>query len=201
MIPHHGELAFAGNGFEQEQTVGGETERAVLQALEGCDEERRQKEDEAAESDLKSDGSAHETAWRVRIFTTFERGNGPDGRGTESRKQTKQKNDEENEAEGEEKYTPVRGKGEARWVLGRIDEAEHKGRRPCRKECAKYGGKEREQGALAQDELDEATTAGADRDSESHLLGAGSSLGGHHVGDVDAGDEQDEGGQQTENTE
>src|SRR5438270_3201235 len=41
LIPEHGELAFAGNGFEQEQTVGGEPEWAVLQALEGCDEERR----------------------------------------------------------------------------------------------------------------------------------------------------------------
>ena len=90
MIPDDGELAFAGNGFEQEQTVGGETEGAVLQALEGCDEERRQKEDEETESDLKSDGSTHETAWRVRIFTAFEGGDGPDGRGTESRKQTKQ---------------------------------------------------------------------------------------------------------------
>ena len=90
LIPDDGELAFAGNGFKQEQTVGGETEGAVLQALEGCDEERRQKEDEETESDLKSDGSTHETAWRVRIFTTFEGGDGPDGRGTESRKQTKQ---------------------------------------------------------------------------------------------------------------
>ena len=54
LIPDHGELAFAGNSFEQEQTVGGETEGAVLQALEGCDEERRQKEDEETESDLKS---------------------------------------------------------------------------------------------------------------------------------------------------
>ena len=86
LIPDYGELAFAGNGFEQEQTVGRETQRAVLQALERCDEERRQKEDEAAESDLKGDGSTHETAWRVRIFTTFEGGDGPDGRGTESRK-------------------------------------------------------------------------------------------------------------------
>ena len=90
LIPDEGELAFAGNGFKQEQTVGGETERAVLQALEGCDEERRQKEDEETESDLKSDGSAHETVWRVRIFTTFEGGDRPDGRGPESRKQTKQ---------------------------------------------------------------------------------------------------------------
>jgi Domain of unknown function (DUF932) len=40
LIPDDGELAFAGDGFQQEQTVGGETEGAVLQALEGCDEER-----------------------------------------------------------------------------------------------------------------------------------------------------------------
>src|SRR5882757_2483626 len=89
LIPDHGELAFAGNGFEQEQTFGGEAEGAVLQALERCDEERRQKEDEATESDLKSDGPTHETAWRVRIFTTFEGSDRPDGRGAESRKQTK----------------------------------------------------------------------------------------------------------------
>jgi hypothetical protein len=75
--------------LEQEQTVCRETEGAVLQTLEGCDEERRQKEDEAAESDLKSDGSTHETAWRVRIFPTFEGGDRLDGRGAESRKQTK----------------------------------------------------------------------------------------------------------------
>src|ERR1700728_898682 len=128
LIPDYGELAFAGDGFQQEQTVGGETEGAVLQALEGCDEERREKEDEETESDLKSDGSPHETAWRVRILTTFERGDGPDGGGTESRKQTKQYNDQENEPEAEEKHTPVGGKGEARRVVGRIDEAEHKGR-------------------------------------------------------------------------
>ncbi len=30
LIPDDGELAFAGNGFKQEQTVGGETEGAVL---------------------------------------------------------------------------------------------------------------------------------------------------------------------------
>jgi diguanylate cyclase (GGDEF)-like protein len=35
LIPDDGELAFAGNSFEQEQTVGGEAEGAVLQALEG----------------------------------------------------------------------------------------------------------------------------------------------------------------------
>ncbi len=40
LIPDDGKLAFAGNGFEQEQAVGGEAERAILQALEGCDEER-----------------------------------------------------------------------------------------------------------------------------------------------------------------
>jgi hypothetical protein len=115
----------------------------------------------------------------VRIFTTFEGGDGPDGRGTESRKQTKQKNDEENEPGAEEKHTPVGGKSEVRRVVGGIDEAEHKRRRPRRKECAKDGGKEREQRALAKDELDEAPTAGADRDSESHLLGASGGLGGH----------------------
>ena len=151
MIPDDGELAFAGNGFEQEQTVGGETERAVLQALERCDEERRQKEDEAAESDLKSDGSAHETAWRVRIFTTFERGNRPDGRGTKSRKQAKKKNDEEDEPEGEEKDPPVGGKGKARRIVGRIDEAEHKWGGPRRKQCAEDGGQEREQRALSRE--------------------------------------------------
>jgi hypothetical protein len=86
LIPDDGELAFAGNGLEQEQTVGGETEGAILQALEGCDEERRQKEDEETESDLKSDGSTHETARRVRIFTTFEGDDRPDCRGAESRK-------------------------------------------------------------------------------------------------------------------
>ena len=32
----------------------------------------------------------HETAWRVRILTTFKGGDRPDGRGSESRKQTKQ---------------------------------------------------------------------------------------------------------------
>ena len=90
MIPDGGKLAFAGNSFEQEQPVGGEAERAILQALEGCDEERRQKESKETESDLKSDGSTHETAWRVRIFTTFERGDRADGRGPERRKQTKQ---------------------------------------------------------------------------------------------------------------
>src|SRR5271166_788810 len=83
-------------------------------------------------------------------------------------------------------------------MVGGIDEAEHKGRRPRRKECAKDGSQEGEQRALAQNELDEATTAGADRDSESHLLGAGGGLGGHHVSDVRAGDEQDETGQETE---
>ncbi len=62
LIPDDGELAFAGNGFEQEETVGGETEGAVLQALEGCDEERRQKKDEETESDLKRNGSTHEAA-------------------------------------------------------------------------------------------------------------------------------------------
>ncbi len=36
---------------------------------------------------------------------------------------------------------------------------------------------------------------------ESHLMGAGGDLGGHHVGDVDAGDEQDESGQETEDAE
>src|SRR6202034_793170 len=201
LIPDYGELAFAGDGFQQEQTVGGETEGAVLQALEGCDEERREKEDEETESDLKSDGSPHETAWRVRILTTFERGDGPDGGGTESRKQTKQYNDQENEPEAEEKHTPVGGKGEARRVVGRIDEAEHKGRRPRSKECAKDGSQEGEQRALSQDELDEATTAGADRDAESHLMGAGGGLGGHHVGDVDAGDEQNESDHETEDAE
>ena len=89
LIPDDGELALAGYGFKQEQPVGGETERAVLQALEGCDEQRRQKEDDETESDLNSDGSMHETAWRVRIFTTLKGGDGLDGRGTESRKQTK----------------------------------------------------------------------------------------------------------------
>ena len=139
LIPDDGELAFAGNGFKQEQTVGGETEGAVLQALEGCDEERRQKEDEETESDLKSDGSSNETAWRMWIFTTFERSDGPDRRSTESRKQTKQQNDEENESEAEEKHTPVGVKGEARRVFGRIDKAKHKGRRPRGKECAEDG--------------------------------------------------------------
>src|SRR5271166_3575021 len=86
-------------------------------------------------------------------------------------------------------------------MVGGIDEAEHKGRRPRRKECAKDGSQEGEQRALAQNELDEATTAGADRDSESHLLGAGGGLGGHHVSDVRAGDEQDETGQETEDAE
>src|SRR6185503_2594001 len=86
LIPDHGELALAGNGFEQQQTIGGETERAVLEALEGCDEKGRQKENEETEGDLKRDGSAHEAAWRVRIFTTLEGGDGSDGRGTESRK-------------------------------------------------------------------------------------------------------------------
>ena len=62
MIPDDGELAFAGNRLEQEETVGGETERAVLQALEGCDEERSQKKDEETESDLKRNGSTHEAA-------------------------------------------------------------------------------------------------------------------------------------------
>ena len=103
----------------------------------GCDQERRQKEDEKTESDLKSDGSTHETARRVRIFTTFKGNDGPDCRSTQSRKQTKQENDEDNESEAEEKHTPVGGKGEARRVVGRIDEAEHKGRRPRRKERAK----------------------------------------------------------------
>jgi len=32
-------------------------------------------------------------------------------------------------------------------------------------------------------------------------LGAGGGLGGHHVGDVDAGDEQDESGQETKDAE
>jgi len=32
-------------------------------------------------------------------------------------------------------------------------------------------------------------------------MGAGGDLGGHHVGDVDAGDEQDESGQETEDAE
>ncbi len=72
----------------------------------------------------------------MRIFTTFEGGDGPDGRGAESGKQTEQENDEENEREAEEEHTPVGGKGEARRVVGRIDEAEHKGRRPRRKDCA-----------------------------------------------------------------
>ena len=135
------------------------------------------------------------------IFPTFKGGDGPDGRGTESRKQTKQENDEDNEREAEEKHTPVGGKGEARRVVGRIDEAEHKGRRPRRKECAEDGSQESQQRALAQDELDEATTAGADRDAESHLMGAGRSLRGHHVGDVDAGDEQNESDQKTEDAE
>ena len=137
----------------------------------------------------------------MRIFTTFEGNDGPDCRGTESRKQTKQENDEDNEPEAEEKHTPVGGKGEARRVVGRIDEAEHKGRRPRRKECAKDGSQEGEQRALRQDELDQATTAGADRDAESHLMGAGGGLGGHHVGDVDAGDEQDESDQEAEDAE
>jgi hypothetical protein len=137
LIPHDGELAFAGNGLEQEQTVCGETEGAVLEAPEGCDEERRQKEDEKTESDLKSDGPTHETAWRVRIFTTFQGGDGPDGRGTKSWEESQQQNDEDDEPQAEEKYSPVGGKGEARRVVGRIDEAEHKGRCPRRKECAK----------------------------------------------------------------
>ena len=165
MIPDDGELAFAGNGFKQKQTVGGETERAVLEALKGCDEEGRQKEDKETEGDLKGDGYPHEAARRVRIYTAFERGDGPDGGGTESRKQTQQKNDEENEPEAEGKHAPVGRKGEARRVVGRIDEAEHKGRRPRRKDRAKDGSQEGEQRALAQDELDEATTAGSDRDS------------------------------------
>ena len=142
-------------------------------------------------------------SWRGECGSSppFERGHGPDGRGTQSRKQTKQQNDEENEPEGKEKDAPVGGQGEARRVVGWVDEAEHKRRRPRREECAKDGGKEREQCALAEDELDETTTAGADRDSESHLLGARSSPGGHHVGHIDAGDEQNESGQQTEDTE
>ena len=41
-------------GVKAVQCLQGE---AMLQALEGCDEERRQKEDEDTESDLKSDGS------------------------------------------------------------------------------------------------------------------------------------------------
>src|SRR5581483_113777 len=90
LIPDDRELALAGNGFEQEKTVGGETEGAVLEALKRCDEERRKKQDEETEGDLKSDGSTHETAWRVRIFTAFKGGDGPDGRGTQRRKQTKQ---------------------------------------------------------------------------------------------------------------
>src|SRR5579863_140004 len=90
LIPDDGKLAFAGDGFEQKQTVSGETEGAVLETLEGGDEERRQKEDETTESDLKRDRSTHETARRVRIFATFEGNDGPDSRGTESRKQTKQ---------------------------------------------------------------------------------------------------------------
>ena len=128
MIPDDRDLPLAGNGFEQEQTVGGETEGAVLQALEGCDEERREKEDEETESNLKTDGSPHESAWRVRIITAFERGDRPDGRGTESRKQTKQQNDEKNQPEAEEKHTPVGVEVEARRVVGWIDEAEHKRR-------------------------------------------------------------------------
>jgi hypothetical protein len=137
----------------------------------------------------------------VRIFTTFEDGDGPDGGGTESWKQAKQQNNEDNGSEAEEKHTPVGGKVEARRVVGGIDEAEHKGRRPRREECAKDGSEEGEQRALGKDELDEATTAGADRDSESHLLSAGGGLSGHHIGDVDAGDEQDESGQETEDAE
>jgi hypothetical protein len=137
----------------------------------------------------------------MRIFTTFEGGDRADGRGTESRKQTKKQNDEDDEPEAEEKHTPVGGKGEARRVIGRINEAEHKGRRPRRKERAKDGSQDGEQSALRQDELDHATTAGADRNAESHLLSAGGGLGGHHVGDVDAGDEQDESGQEAEDAE
>jgi hypothetical protein len=201
LIPDDGELAFAGNGFEQQQTIGGETEGAVLQALERRDEERRQKEDEKTESDLKGDGSTHETARRVRIFTTFEGDDGPDCRGTESRNQTKQENDEDNEPEAEEKHTPVGGESEARRVVGRIDEAEHKGGRPRRKQCAEDGSQKGEQRALRQYELDEPMAAGADRDSESHLMGAGRGLGGHHVGDVDTGDQQDQSDHQTEDAE
>jgi len=63
LVPDDGKLTLAGNGFEQKQAVGGETEGAVFKALEGRDKERRQKENEDAESDLKRDGSAHETVW------------------------------------------------------------------------------------------------------------------------------------------
>ena len=137
----------------------------------------------------------------MRICTTLEGGDGPDSRDTESRKQAEQENDNDDEPEAEEKHTPVGGQGEAGRVVGGIDEAEHKGRRPRRKNCAKDGSEKSEQRALGQDELDESTTAGADRDAESHLMGAGGSLRGHHVGDVDAGDEQDESGQKTEDGE
>ncbi len=76
-----------------------------------------------------------------------------------------------------------------------------KGADHAAKNCAKDGSEKGEQRALGQDELDESTTAGADRDAESHLMGAGGGLRGHHVGDVDAGDEQDESGQKTEDAE
>ena len=137
--------------------------------MEGGDEKPGEKQDNEAKSDLCGDQHIHGAAFVVRLLIAFECGDRLDGRSAQGWCQSEKKRDHQREQQAEDQDSPVCGEEEVRRIVGRVDAADDKRRRPPGENCPQCGREKRQHGILHQDELYQAPATGSDRDAEGHL--------------------------------